>query len=186
MQRKQKMRYSKLSDDIEFLMQEESGSRKQKHETYKVQIQIQIQIQIQKQIQIQNTKRQKKEGGTGHWTKTKGTETHTNIHKHSLIDQNPMADSIQMRGFYTTGVIQNYYGLDGHTRLSLFTRSSQKKHQKKTKERKERKNGSSSSSCWGNKILPKVFIMVTVQSLSPTNESLHCIEDMLVVHILIW
>ena len=186
MQRKQKMRYSKLSDDIEFLMQEESGSRKQKHETYKVQIQIQIQIQIQKQIQIQNTKRQKKEGGTGHWTKTKGTETHTNIHKHSLIDQNPMADSIQMRGFYTTGVIQNYYGLDGHTRLSLFTRSSQKKHQKKTKERKERKNGSRSSSCWGNKILPKVFIMVTVQSLSPTNESLHCIEDMLVVHILIW
>ena len=167
-------------------MQVESGSRKQKHETYKVQIQIQIQIQIQKQIQIQNTKRQKKEGGTGHWTKTKGTETHTNIHKHSLIDQNPMADSIQMRGFYTTGVIQNYYGLDGHTRLSLFTRSSQKKHQKKTKERKERKNGSRSSSCWGNKILPKVFIMVTVQSLSPTNESLHCIEDMLVVHILIW
>ena len=179
------MRYSKLSDDIEFLMQEESGSRKQKHETYKVQIQIQIQIQIQKQIQIQNTKRQKKEGGTGHWTKTKGTETHTNIHKHSLIDQNPKADSIQMRGFYTTGVIQNYYGLDGHTRLSLFTRSSQKNTRKK-KERKERKSGSSSSSCWGNKILPKVFIMVTVQSLSPTNESLHCIEDMLVVHILIW
>ena len=167
-------------------MQEESGSRKQKHETYKVQIQIQIQIQIQKQIQIQNTKRQKKEGGTGHWTKTKGTETHTNIHKHSLIDQNPMADSIQMRGFYTTGVIQNYYGLDGHTRLSLFTRSSQKNTRKKTKERKERKNGSRSSSCWGSKILPKVFIMVTVQSLSPTNESLHCIEDMLVVHILIW
>ena len=180
------MRYSKLSDDIEFLMQEESGSRKQKHETYKVQIQIQIQIQIQKQIQIQNTKRQKKEGGTAHWTKTKGTETHTNIHKHSLIDQNPMADSIQMRGFYTTGVIQNYYGLDGHTRLSLFTRSSQKNTRKKTKERKERKTGSRSSSCWGNKILPKVFIMVTVQSLSPTNESLHCIEDMLVVHILIW
>ena len=132
------MRYSKLSDDIEFLMQVESGSRKQKHETYKVQIQIQIQIQIQKQIQIQNTKRQKKEGGTGHWTKTKGTETHTNIHKHSLIDQNPMADSIQMRGFYTTGVIQNYYGLDGHTRLSLFTRSSQKNKKKNTRKKLKR------------------------------------------------
>ena len=57
---------------------------------------------------------------------------------------------------------------------------------KQKREKREKKNGSSSSSCWGNKILPKVFIMVTVQSLSPTNESLHCIEDMLVVHILIW
>ncbi len=36
LQQKQKMRYSKLSDDIEFLMQEESGSRKQntKHIKY--------------------------------------------------------------------------------------------------------------------------------------------------------
>ena len=83
MQRKQKMRYSKLSDDIEFLMQVESGSRKQKHETYKVQIQIQIQIQIQKQIQIQNTKRQRKKGALDIGQRQKGqkhTQTFTNIH----------------------------------------------------------------------------------------------------------
>ena len=43
-----------------------------------------------------------------------------------------------MRGFYTTGVIQNYYGLDGHTRLSLFTRSSQKKTPEKKQKREKR------------------------------------------------
>ena len=80
--------------------------------------------------------------------------------------------------------LKNYYGLDGHTRASLFTRSSQKTPEKNKREKREKK-WVKLIIIWGNKILPKVFIMVTVQSLSPTNESLHCIEDMLVVHILI-
>ena len=69
------MRYSKLSDDIEFLMQEESGSRKQntKH--------IKYQYRNKYKYKILNDKRKK--GALDIEQRQKGqkqTQTFTNIH----------------------------------------------------------------------------------------------------------
>ena len=79
------MRYSKLSDDIEFLMQEESGSRKQntKHIKYQYKYKYKYKYKYRNKYKYKILNDKRKKGALDIGQRQKGqkqTQTFTNIH----------------------------------------------------------------------------------------------------------